>query len=466
MPVRMLGHRMARDDITKLAGGPESDEPQHKSDSISNLTRVNFWEWVEAEHQRNKARAADPEDPYELPALGWCSIFISGNKGDGKTTVAAALILPFYIAGYEVFHNSSLLFGVRIEVMDLYLLGEVLKGNCILVIDEIHAILSRYAQGRLADRTAIAGLATLRKKNVVIIAMTSQEATSSHEWRGEADFLIYVLDAPFPDGDGFQWKAPPWCYKRLAIIGHRPWRGRMLAESFGIKIFRGNRRVRYFRLHPNLYWNGAVLQYSFDKIDVGAGLSANADQVRAALAAGDDVELVLDDPEAEAQAVDDVRKAAAAAEWAFLKEILPLYTLPHGLNPQGGRRRVPFDFIWTLYLDSYGDAGVARSGRDLAQQLRSYTGCTAAGLTSGEFYNWMARLIKVDDPEWEAYRVLFGQDDLDYSGDSPAPGRSERPAVARRQPPQRPAREARRRRTGGKGAAGPNPVRRRPTPAR
>lgn len=452
MAVRMLGHRMARDDITKLPGGPDSDEPQHKSDSISNTVRLNFWEWVEAEHHRNKARAADPEDPYELPPLGWCSIFISGNKGDGKTTVAAALILPFYIAGYEVFHNSSLMFGIRIEVMDLYLLGEVLKGNCILVVDEIHAILSRYAQGRLADRTAIAGLATLRKKNVVIIAMTSQEPVTSHEWRGEVDFLIYVLDAPFPHGVDFQWKAPPWCYKKLAIIGYRPWRGRMLAESFGIDIFRGKRRKRTFRLHPNAYWNGAVLQYSFDKIDVGAGLSVNADQVRIALAAGEEVELVFDDPDAESQEVNNVRKAAAEAEWTLLQEMLPLYTLEHGLNPQGGRRRIPFDFIWTLYMSQYGDGGVARSARDLAQQLRGYTGCTAAGLTSGEFYDWMARLVQVEKPEWEAYRVLFGQEDADYAiartaGDSSRPT----PPVEGKPRPSRPARETLKGRSGNKG---------------
>ena len=66
----------------------------------------------------------------------------------------------------------------RKSALDLFAFSRALPGRCVIVVDEIQNLLSRYAMASLKSQLFIQALAELRKKRITIIGITSPKRSS------------------------------------------------------------------------------------------------------------------------------------------------------------------------------------------------------------------------------------------------------------------------------------------------
>ena len=141
--------------------------PPHVGDHIGRETRLQLHQEAKAIHEANRNDDGDP---------GWSCELVSGPKGSGKTTFAGALALRYYLRGFFVVSNVSLLFGHHLEsAVDLYAFSRMLPARCVVLIDELQQILGKYQMATAKAQSFIGGLAELRKKRISLIGITSQE---------------------------------------------------------------------------------------------------------------------------------------------------------------------------------------------------------------------------------------------------------------------------------------------------
>ena len=174
---------MAQTRQTRLRPVSEQDiwdiEP-HVGDTISKDLRIRLHHEAVALHTANRN---DDDDP------GYRNWLVSGPKGSGKTTLAARLALNFYLRGYNVCSNLSLLFGHVIEgdATSIYAFASKLPPRTVIVLDEVQQLLSRYSMASIKSQTFIGGLAELRKRRISIISCSSQETELSPAFKYEID---------------------------------------------------------------------------------------------------------------------------------------------------------------------------------------------------------------------------------------------------------------------------------------
>ena len=135
-------------------------------DAFTQNQRLAAWDRLETRHQSSKLYIAqnNRKVPYNDVVL-----MLTGDRGSGKTAIATVMLATLYELGLEVFSSASLLFGYRIDPLDVFTMAESLPDNCGVFLDEVHGLSDRYAEHSTRQRTLANSLALLRKKGIRLV---------------------------------------------------------------------------------------------------------------------------------------------------------------------------------------------------------------------------------------------------------------------------------------------------------
>ena len=264
---------------------------RNSEDAFSQGQRLDLLERVDELHLRNR-------DNPDKPKLGWANYMFSGPKGKGKSNMMSMFGLQRWMAGYYVFHNAGLLFGYRIGMEDIYNLGTTLPEKSVLIIDEFHQLFASRQTQTIRQQTAMQALDGFRKKQIVVIAVTQQEAETPANFRGEVDYIYTTEDTRRKKAaNGGYW--PQWCCRDLVRVGPKPWRGRSVLENYGIDLHpRDCHRVN-IGVNPALWWEAAMMQNSFEAVVPGRAFEIKAAKMNESRLASS--QLILDDQVSESE---------------------------------------------------------------------------------------------------------------------------------------------------------------------
>ena len=247
---------MGRDKIREL--------PVHREDTIKRVEREAAWDRADLVYQHNRQ--------FNLRTSFGVYLF-TGGVGAGKTTIAAVFARMAYGKGVPVFSNISTLFGYHVDVLDLYLFATKAPPYSVLIVDELHAVLSRYRQSSLAAQQMIQSLAAVRKRRLTILGCTAQEFNVSTDFKASIDMQIYprrrynIPEEGARDSLGRFY--PGWAHVDVDVIGPKPYRGRTLGDEWGIDVYGGEVKKRTLSFPPALIYEAACLQFSFEDIPFG-----------------------------------------------------------------------------------------------------------------------------------------------------------------------------------------------------
>ena len=216
-----------------------------------------------------------------------CNYLISGDKGIGKSAIAAMLAMINYSQGMEVFSTASFLFGHRIDAMDVFTMAESLPKNCVVFVDEAHSVADRYSENASRNRTLASSIALLRKNGVRLIFASVHEHAVAMTIKSEIDTLVYP--ATYTPANP---KYPEFCYVYVNLIGPQPFRGRREADNWGIQRFGGEVRKETKVMPPHLIYEACKVLDTWAKPDIAAGIMTTADDIRKRLEKNDDNPLV------------------------------------------------------------------------------------------------------------------------------------------------------------------------------
>ena len=286
--------------------------PAHVGDHIGKDYRLALHREVKAEHEANRRDDTDP---------GWRCELVSGPKGSGKTTFATSLALRYYLKGFFVVSNVSLLFGHHLEsAVDLYAFSRMLPARCVVVVDELQQLLNKYGMATAKSQSFIGGLAELRKKRISLIGITSQEGEINPSFLYEVDRTYYPRPRRFvrqPQRGEPHYDR--WCHLRVVVAGPKPYAyrsGKTVGERMGMSAPTKKPKLRAIKGYsPKQVYQAAALQSSFASLPWGkaAGQSIKAADMHKALEQDGIIEFDDDD-------LDDAEVTDGAAEWLEVLE--------------------------------------------------------------------------------------------------------------------------------------------------
>ncbi len=324
--------KITEEDIENLPAFPD------ERDTIGKEYRLDLHREIEAKFARNRDTGGDP---------GFSCSLVSGPKGVGKTNLMSLFCIPYRQAGFEIISNLSLLFGWHIEgAVDIFAFSKVLPGRCILVLDEIQALLSRYRQGNTGQMEFVGGIAGLRKQRIHLLGGTSQEPEVANNFLRECDWIYYPARRKrYPQMGQGQKHYPEWCHLRIEAVGPHPLRGKTVGEAYGIGVNRTRAKRKIVRgITPANIYEAAALQFSFAALPQGkaAGQHIMAKDMRSALNEIDVIDFDTED-------VDGAESnTAASQDWqatidADKKIIAEFYkALRYASMEITGKRGLPF----------------------------------------------------------------------------------------------------------------------------
>ena len=298
--------------IRKITEEDVADLTPHVGDTIGKDLRMDLHLEAVALHDQNKNVKDDP---------GFSNQMISGEKGVGKSNMMSMLAVDYYIRGFEVVSNMSLLFGWHIEsAVDIMTFARVLPGRIVLVLDEIHLLLSRFRQSSTGQIEFIGGgIASLRKNRQHLLSGTSLEEEVANNFLKELDYIYYPKRRKrIPQMGAGVGHYPSWCHLRVEAVGPRPMEGQTIGERYGIKKGRkraGRKKVNGFS--PKHIYHAAALQSSFAVLPRGkaSGQHVMAGDMRDAMASAN----VLEFDRVEEEYLDEPTEDTKIA-WAELIE--------------------------------------------------------------------------------------------------------------------------------------------------
>ena len=101
------------------------------------------------------------------------SMFVPGDQGGGKTTIASWTGERFFRCGWHMFSSHSLLLGQRLMLKELYSFPDhITRGSCMFA-DEVHTILDMYAENSQRQRTYGQASTALRRMLTLIIGASA-----------------------------------------------------------------------------------------------------------------------------------------------------------------------------------------------------------------------------------------------------------------------------------------------------
>ena len=265
---------IGEDDILEL--------PAHVGDHIGKDYRLELHREVVEIHSANRNDDGDP---------GWRCELVSGPKGSGKTTFATSLALRYFLKGYFVVSNVSLLFGHHLEsAVDLYAFSRMLPARCVVVIDELQQLLNKYGMATAKSQSFIGGLAELRKKRISLIGITSQEGEINPSFLYEVDRTYYPRPRRYvrqPQSGEAHYDR--WCHLRVDVAGPKPYAyrsGKTVGERMGLSAPTRKPKLKVIKGYsPKQVYQAAALQSSFASLPWGkaAGQSIKAHDMHKAL---------------------------------------------------------------------------------------------------------------------------------------------------------------------------------------
>ena len=269
-PEELAGVRMTRE-----WAGEAWDEAR---DAFSKKMRLDAWDRLDTKHYANKGKI---KIPYKDTVL-----MLSGDRGSGKTAIATLMGAQLYEQGMEVFSSASLLFGYRIDPVDVFTFAESLPDNCFVFIDEVHGLADRYAEHSTRQRTLSNSIALLRKKGIRLVMASVHEHRVAYSLTGQVHTLIYPR-AYRPRRKKNQRYFPAWCYVRFTALGPHPFDGKRLSDSWEIPRPGGKcRRVERDPIPARYIWEAAKLMDSWAKPNIAAGITTSAADVKRRLMEG------------------------------------------------------------------------------------------------------------------------------------------------------------------------------------
>ena len=247
-------------------------------DVYTKKVRLDAFDRLEARHYENKARITIPYNDVVY--------MLSGDRGSGKTALATLWAARCYEQGMEVFSSASLLFGYRIDPVDVFTFAESLPDNCFVFLDEVHGLADRYAEHSTRQRTLSNSLALLRKKGIRLVMASVHEGRVAFSLAGHVQCLFYPRQYR-PKFKKKQRRFPRWCYMRFTLLGPNPFEGKRLSDSWDIPRTGGScRRVERPPVAARKIWEAAKLMDSFEKPSIAQGITTTAADVHKRLTEG------------------------------------------------------------------------------------------------------------------------------------------------------------------------------------
>ena len=142
--------------------------PRDHRDAFSIKERVRAHSEVTQTHQVARAAGHVRADDYGV-------YLVSGLRRQGKTLFGTSIGKTYFEDGRLLFTNLGVTIGYRISALDLYLLAKKVPRKAVVIVDEIHLLLSRYSQNARRERELISALAGVGKREVLFIGITQQE---------------------------------------------------------------------------------------------------------------------------------------------------------------------------------------------------------------------------------------------------------------------------------------------------
>ena len=216
---------------------------------------------------------------------------LSGDRGSGKTLVAGIMAAQLYAQGVDVFSSASLLFGFRIDPLDVFTLAESLPDNCFVFLDEVHGLADRYAEHSTRQRTLSNSLALLRKKGIRLVMASVHEERTAFSLKGQVQYIFYPRSyrprSLSRHGKKAFRRYPKWCHVFMSRLGPNPFEGKRLSDQWEIPRTAGKcRRIDMRPLAPRALWEAAKLTDSWAKPSIAQGISTTAEAVRNRLEEG------------------------------------------------------------------------------------------------------------------------------------------------------------------------------------
>ena len=235
--------------------------------------RLKAWRWQEAMYLRSLEQplVVVPEKEHDI-------YFFTGDRGEGKSTAAAALALYLRCyGGYQVYSTNSFLFGERVAPITSLAFSQSLPLKSIQFTDEAHTIADASADGAYRNRAASDSVALMRKDKIFLLLASVHERRVSSLLRDDAKWLI--RPETMRDGTGRR-AFPPWCYIQYRVAGPYPWRGRTRMEELGQPRTSGPLTVELVDLPPMIHYVASMLMDSWDKPELLAAMELDADRMR------------------------------------------------------------------------------------------------------------------------------------------------------------------------------------------
>ena len=199
-------------------------------DAFTQKMRMDAWDRLESKHQQSKLylKQSGLKIPYNDVVL-----MLSGDRGSGKTAIATDMGATVYEQGLEVFSSASLLFGYRIDPLDVFTMAENLPDNCYVFLDEVHGLADRYTEHSTRQRTLANSLALLRKKGIRLVMASVHEDRVAFSLESQVHTLIYPRKYQ-PRRRKNQRYFPDWCYIMCTHLGPNPFEGKRLSDQWEI----------------------------------------------------------------------------------------------------------------------------------------------------------------------------------------------------------------------------------------
>ena len=346
--------------IRKITEEDVRSIPSNPADTIPLGYRLELHRRTEELHLEHQDESADP---------GSIHLHVSGPRGSGKSNCVCAIARRYYESGFTVISNMSLMFGWTLEsAVELMTFAHGMPQRMILIVDEVHALMSRYRQSSTGQLEFMQGISGLRKARVSLLTASSQETELAANYLSQCQWLIYPSKPRIRPGR-FQRRGehyPMWCASIWRRYGPYPAAGGLTVEEKLLGSRRSNKsKVKKYtrRPPPQEIYEAAALQSSFAPLPKGkaVGTHVGAKDVREALRGDSGVTtLILDDPvEVEEEQDDDTQgisaEERASARDADEKAITDLYI---GLRNLGlhQEKRLPLATLKTRLNLHDGDA--------------------------------------------------------------------------------------------------------------
>ena len=253
--------------------------PRDHRDAFSIKERVRAHSEVTQTHQAARAGGHVRADDYGV-------YLVSGLRRQGKTLFGTSIGKTYFEDGRLLFTNLGVTIGYRISALDLYLLAKKVPRKAVVIVDEIHLLLSRYSQNSRRERELISALAGVGKREVLFIGITQQEEMLSHDFMRELDGLIYVRARQRPAPI-----YPPWAWIDVATLGPRPLERGTIADKYNWRLSRVASAWREFKPNPAAIYEAGKHVYSWADVPFGraTGNTISAGEMRGAVGAAENV---------------------------------------------------------------------------------------------------------------------------------------------------------------------------------